>query len=147
MQKPNDSMPVKSFSYESWLFKAATDFRSAKKLMHGDDKILDTAIYHTQQAAEKALKAFLVFKKQSFLKTHDLEKLLAYCESFEKSFECLRGAAALLNPYGTFFRYPDDSLEPVLDDVIEAIENAEIILNFVRKIIKEQPNPTSRLFL
>jgi HEPN domain-containing protein len=146
MQKPNNDRPEKPFSCEGWLLKASNEFRSAKKLIQGDDKILDTAIYHTQQAAEKALKAFLVFNKQSFLKTHDLEKILTCCESFEKAFGGLRASAALLNPYGTFFRYPDNFFEPALEDVIEAIENAEKILNFVKKIIKEQQNPTGKLF-
>ena len=41
--------------HEAWLIKAENDLESAKKLMAGDNAILDTAIYHAQQSAEKAL--------------------------------------------------------------------------------------------
>ena len=44
----------------SWLTKATSDLRSAKVLASAEDPVLDTAIYHCQQAAEKAVKAFLV---------------------------------------------------------------------------------------
>jgi HEPN domain-containing protein len=42
--------------HETWLVKAKNDLKSSKKLIKGDDVVLDTAIYHTQQCAEKALK-------------------------------------------------------------------------------------------
>jgi HEPN domain-containing protein len=42
--------------YESWLIKAYHDLISAKKLAQDQEPVLDTAIYHTQQCAEKALK-------------------------------------------------------------------------------------------
>jgi hypothetical protein len=33
--------------HEIWLIKAFSDLKSAKKLLFGDDPLLDTAIYHT----------------------------------------------------------------------------------------------------
>jgi len=51
--------------HEIWLTKATNDHLSAVKLSDGDDPILDTAIYHTQQCAEKAFKAFLVYNEKS----------------------------------------------------------------------------------
>lgn len=39
--------------HEEWLFKADNDFEAAQLL--GTHKLNDTSIYHTQQAAEKAL--------------------------------------------------------------------------------------------
>ena len=44
--------------YNDWLAKAASDLISSKKLSKDDDDTLDTAVYHTQQCAEKALKAY-----------------------------------------------------------------------------------------
>ena len=38
--------------------------------------IFDVAVYHCQQAAEKALKAYLVFYDQRVAKTHDVGLLL-----------------------------------------------------------------------
>ena len=59
----------------SWLTKAASDLRSARVLGSADDAPLDTAIYHCQQTAEKAVKAFLVSREISPEKTHDIRKL------------------------------------------------------------------------
>ena len=42
-----------------WLLKAEHDVASAERLIAGDPPYLDTAVYHCQQAAEKALKAYL----------------------------------------------------------------------------------------
>ena len=44
---------------QAWLEKVELDFASARKLAIGEDT-LDNAAYHCQQAAEKALKAFIV---------------------------------------------------------------------------------------
>jgi HEPN domain-containing protein len=44
----------------AWLAKAASDLRSARILADADDPPLDAAVYHCQQAAEKAVKALLV---------------------------------------------------------------------------------------
>ncbi len=44
---------------------------------------LDTAIYHTQQASEKALKGFLAAWKHPLVKSHDLVALVALCKKFE----------------------------------------------------------------
>ena len=49
--------PKLSLSRE-WLLKAKHDLDSACKLAAGNDPILDTAIYHCQQAAEKNHKRF-----------------------------------------------------------------------------------------
>ena len=43
------------------LIKSQHDLGSARRLMEGDEPYLDTAVYHCQQAAEKALKAFLTY--------------------------------------------------------------------------------------
>jgi HEPN domain-containing protein len=60
----------------AWLAKAQSDLGTARKLANGPDTYLDTAIYHCQQAAEKAIKALLVQNDLRFEKTHDLEVLI-----------------------------------------------------------------------
>lgn len=56
---------------QAWLIKAQRDLASAQRLSVGDDPLLDTAAYHCQQAAEKAIKGFLVFSDVRVRKTHD----------------------------------------------------------------------------
>ncbi len=60
----------------NWVSKAQHDLASARVLSKADPPLLDTAIYHCQQAAEKAMKAFLVFCDEEFGKIHDVEALI-----------------------------------------------------------------------
>lgn len=65
--------------HEAWLYKAENDLKSARKLIENEPVLLDTAIYHTQQCAEKALKAYLAFKQQPVQRTHDVALLVELC--------------------------------------------------------------------
>ena len=60
---------------QNWLLKAQRDLTAAYKLAAGTDPFFDIAVYRCQQAAEKAVKGFLVFHEQPFEKTHDVEEL------------------------------------------------------------------------
>jgi len=71
---------------QTWLVKAQHDLASARKLSAGPDPYLDVAIYHCQQAAEKAVKGFLVFHDQPFEKTHDVEVLVELARRYEPAF-------------------------------------------------------------
>lgn len=118
--------------HEAWVVKAEHDLASARRLIEGDNPILDTAIYHTQQCAEKALKAYLSFKKHPVEKTHDVEFLVELCADIDESFNSLLNDAKVLTPYNTAFRYPDFDMEPEREDVEDAIKKAGAILEFVR---------------
>ena len=122
--------------YEVWLYKAYNDLKSALKLLDGDDPIMDTAIYHTQQCAEKALKGYLAYKREPLKKTHDIELLVEICSAIDIEFEKLYDCSENLTPYATAFRYPDIYLEPDYDEVYEAIGMAKEILEFVEKKIE-----------
>ena len=123
-------------SVEAWLYKAKNDLKSAFKLLDGDDPIMDTAIYHTQQCAEKALKGYLAFKRHPIKKTHDIELLVEICASIDSEFEKLYDYSENLTPYATAFRYPDIYLEPDYDEVYESIDMAREILEFVEEKIR-----------
>jgi HEPN domain-containing protein len=129
--------------HKSWLVKAKNDLKSSKKLIKGKDAVLDTAIYHTQQCAEKALKGYLTFKEQPLEKTHDVEYLIELCTDCDIEFDSLIEDAEKLNPYSTLYRYPGIILEPEEEDVHEAIKIAEKILKFVEKKIEMSENEES----
>ena len=118
-----------------WLSKAQSDLSLSKKGVKGNDT-LDSAIYHTQQCAEKALKAYLASKEFKIKRTHDLVVLLEYCMQFDESFIDLRSEAEVLNPFATAFRYPDDyGSVPEREVVLDAIRQASRVFDFVRKKI------------
>ncbi|KKQ32329.1 MAG: HEPN-type nucleotidyltransferase, antibiotic resistance related protein [candidate division TM6 bacterium GW2011_GWF2_37_49] len=72
---------------DEWLRIAKEDLAVAKAILNLE--FFATVTYHCQQSSEKALKAlkaYIVVKNQPILKTHDLEKLLEICLSFDKNF-------------------------------------------------------------
>ena len=69
-----------------WSTKAQQDLAVARKLSSGPDSYLGAAIFHCQQAGEKAVKGFLVFHDQDFEKTHNIRLLIELAIPFEASF-------------------------------------------------------------
>lgn len=126
--------------HEAWLKKAQHDLKSAQKLFFSEDPILDVAVYHTQQCAEKALKAFLAFADQSIHKTHDLTDLLDLCVEVNSSFTILYDLVEELNPYSIIFRYPAEVMDPEKDEVDEAIQKAVKVLQFVELKLEQLKN-------
>jgi len=121
---------------KGWLVKGLRDLKSARQLMRGDEPLLDTAVYHCQQAAEKAIKAYLTYRNIPFEKTHNLVALLSLCLPSEPEFRVWKRMAEVLTPYATEFRYPGDVLEPSWEEAQEALLLAE---SFVRFIIQRMP--------
>jgi HEPN domain-containing protein len=129
---------AKAHEIRQWLFKARHDLRSAKRLFTDEPPILDTAAYHCQQSAEKALKAFLVLHEIQFSKIHLLLPLIEQCVDVDPAFAQLREAAEALTPFATVFRYPGDVLEPEPSDVEEGMALAEMVVEFVKARLPEE---------
>ena len=83
----------------AWWTKSCHDLAAVRLLLAAEPPALDVAVYHCQQAAEKAIKAWLLWKEVPFPKTHDLNRLLGLCAPLEPEFENLRPHAAFLNPF------------------------------------------------
>jgi HEPN domain-containing protein len=64
---------------KGWVSKADSDLENAQ-LCIAANASLDTACFHTQQAAEKFIKAYLMAYSLSVPFIHNLEKLLELCE-------------------------------------------------------------------
>ena len=125
----------------AWLAKAKRDLDSAAKLAEGDTPYLDTAIYHLQQAGEKAVKGFLVWRDQPFEKTHDIRLLTMLAAETNTDFNKWREVAALLTPYATEFRYPDDYFEPSQEEFDEAIDAATKFYDFILSQLPKEVHP------
>lgn len=132
--------------HKAWLAKAGSDLRSAIKLSRDDDDTLDTTVYHTQQCAEKALKAYLVFKNQRVQRTHDLQKILELCSQYDASFKQLLSDALDLLPYAIYSRYPDDYFSIDREEALEAIKKAKNILSFVKNKIEMLSDSNQTIF-
>lgn len=121
-------------SHKQWFLKAESDIRASEKLV-SDEMVWDVAIYHTQQCAEKSLKAYLAWSKHPLEKTHNLVKLLELCIALDSSFIALREEAEVLTPFLTAFRYPELELHPEKQVLEDAIKKARRVLTFVRQKI------------
>jgi len=59
----------------AWLVKAALDLRVAAHEFTATPPFVDDIVFHAQQAAEKAFKAFLTWHQTAFRKTHISKRL------------------------------------------------------------------------
>lgn len=112
---------------QAWLDKANSDLLAAQILIEHSTLALGPAVFHCQQTAEKALKAFLIFKRVPFDRVHNLVYLLDLCETVEPSFAVLREAAESLTPYAVEVRYPGDMLEISLEEAQQALAAAQAV--------------------
>jgi HEPN domain-containing protein len=89
---------------EPWFEKARHDIRTAELLLSAGEYPADIVCFHSQQAAEKALKGALAFTGVIAPFTHDLVRLVALLPS--GSAEVIADATSL-SPYAVASRYPD----------------------------------------
>lgn len=114
-----------------WLAKSERDLKAARTLIENPEPLLDIAVYHCQQSAEKALKGYLTYQGELFQKTHNLIVLLDLCISFDADFRSLNLIAATLTPYISEFRYPGDLSEPSREDAEQALDMAASVFDLV----------------
>jgi len=126
-----------------WLAKAQRDLASAQRLADKSAPLLDTAVYHCQQAAEKALKGFLVFYDVRVPKTHDLVELLAAAAALTSDYAALSGSAEPLTLYATLFRYPGAQLEPTQAEYEQAYQDAAEFVRVTLALIPAEAHPAS----
>lgn len=89
-----------------WLRKAQSDLVALDASIAAG--ALDAAAFHSQQAAEKYLKAFLVSARREFPFTHNLAKLVSLCAAVDPAFKQLLATVEPLTPYAVELRYDAD---------------------------------------
>ena len=113
--------------------KAEDDFRVAgRELSFEDRPSYDAVCYHSQQCAEKFLKAFLTEHATPFPYTHVLVDLLALCLKIDDEFDALRKDLEDLSVYGVQVRYPG------FDATLPAAEDALAAAGRVRAFVREK---------
>ncbi len=91
-----------------WVKKAEIDLNTAEYLCGSGTKYVSAAAFHAQQAAEKYLKAFLIWHQIEFKKIHDIAALLRLASSVAPDLPVVLRDAESLTPYGVEYRYPGD---------------------------------------
>lgn len=126
-----------------WLTRASHDLRAARVLAALEEPLLDAAIYHCQQAGEKAVKAWLQANDTPFPKTHDIADLVERAAGLHGDFGKLAQAAAVLTPYASAFRYPGgyDEPMPTREEFDKALQQAQEIYDFVLNLLPPGARP------
>lgn len=126
-------------NFSPWVNFAEEDLLCAKTLLK--EKLYNQVCFHSQQAAEKMLKAFLKSKRMVPPKLHNLLELLEMCKEKDGDFKEIQESCEYLSRFYLSVRYPDalpgflpEGL-PVFKDAKKALEEAENILDFVKTIL------------
>jgi len=123
---------IKAEFTRDWVRKAESDFRTAEHLCQGGPDFAEGVAFHSQQAAEKYLKAFLVWHQIEFPKTHDIEALLKLAGKAEEKIPEILREAVILTPYGVDYRYPGEYPEVKRSDAERALLLADRVRAEVR---------------
>ena len=91
---------------KEWVSKATQDLHGALILREHEPPELALACFHSQQAVEKILKAYLVWQGVEFERLHNVAYLLGLCQRADPAFERLQGRVEVLQPYAVEVRYP-----------------------------------------
>ena len=118
-------MSGRESNYSAWLAKADHDLLNIDNNLCAARVPCDTVCFHAQQAAEKLLKAFIVYHGRPLTRTHDLTALLPLCAEIQPSLAALQDDCRKLSYYGITARYPDDLYEPGEKDGTDTLAAAQ----------------------
>lgn len=125
----------------SWLGKARADLRAAEVDIGASPPLIGDALFHCQQAAEKALKAFLAAHEVPSRKTHDLDELAIACGRIDPGLDREADPARELTAFAWEFRYPGESEEPSRQEAEEALVIAGRVFQAVMRRLPTEAHP------
>jgi HEPN domain-containing protein len=124
----------------NWLEIAKRDLEAGRKLVSTPD-LSAQASFFSQQAAEKALKGFLLWHQERFKKDHDLRYLGGLALKKDPTLTTVIDEATLLNPYAVTFRYPGEEVGPTQEDAEDALKIAEKLFNEILLRLPKEVHP------
>ena len=135
---PHD--PARVSDTKSWLARAADDLEAAKRLLKAP-ALFGAAVFHCQQAAEKALKGFLAWHDTPFRKTHDLEEVGEACIAIDATLRETIDRAIPLTEYAWKFRYPGEPEEPTREETDDALAAARDVYAAIAALLPDEAKP------
>jgi HEPN domain-containing protein len=119
--------------FELWFEQAQFDLKSAEDSLQSGN--YEWSCFQAQQAAEKALKAYLYLQGEREIYTHSVFQLIALCAKYDKRFEELRPIKELDNYYVPT-RYPN-ALPRVVPHKFYGKEDAAKCVGYAREVISQ----------
>ncbi len=122
----------------TWIGSAKTDLFVANENSVRHSEFWSTSIYHSQQAAEKALKALVILIELKIPKTHDLDKIIVLIEKEDFFNTKLYTLVRNFDGLDIGIRYPDFDIELTEIEVRMARTAAISIVAIAFEIIENQ---------
>ena len=116
-----------------WANYAEEDLTIAKSALRRNKPLTTASCFHSQQCAEKYMKALLIAKDIEFPKTHDLPILNTLCSNAGIFTGFTKDDLGRLSGYAVHTRYPGN--QPTPDQAKEALEIALNIRKFARSFL------------
>ena len=133
--------PARLDDTRAWLKKVNQDLASARAVLAAEPPVLEDALFHSQQAVEKALKTFLAWHDIPFGKTHDLRKLLELGYPVDATLASLLEAVEPLSKFAWMYRYPAPAAEPGKDETLAVFADAQRLVSEILGRLPDQVRP------
>ena len=136
--------PVRVEDTKTWMTKAASDLAAGAHDLTVEPPFTGDAVFHAQQAGEKALKGFLAWHDMPLLKTHDLAALGGRCAEIDPTLAPILKRAATLTVYAWKYRYPGEPSEPPREEAESALKLAREVYDAVLERLPGEVRPPDR---
>ena len=120
-----------------WMKFACADINAAQQLFSQQQnprqRPIEIILYHCQQGAEKAIKAFIVQNGHFPPKTHELQELRLLCLQWDPCFDNSRliNHCAFLDPFSVVVRYPRHNITLDSSQASRGLNSAKRVYDFV----------------
>ena|SRR5271170_8009137 len=115
-------------------------FEAAERLLKAP-ALFGAAVFHCQQAAEKALKGFLAWHDTPFRKTHDLEESGEACVAIDATLRETIERAIPLTEYAWKFRSTGEPEELTREEAEEALAAARDVYAAIAAVLPDEAKP------
>ena len=120
-----------------WFAAADEDLRAADVDLAASPPLIRDALFHSQQAVEKAIKGVLTAHSRTFRKTHDLDELATACVEVHESLQADLDPARELSVYAWHFRYPGPVEVPSIEEANEVRNVASAAVYALKRILAD----------
>lgn len=126
---------------KAWLDLAAKDLRRVEVLLTVSPPDIEGSLFHSQQAAEKALKGFLTWHDVQFRKVHDLDEIGRQCVDLDSTLTEIVKSTQMLTAYASRFRYPGAPYQPTSEEADAAAAVAREVFQAILNRLPAEARP------
>ena len=130
-------------NHAEWLLRAKSNLALAK-IVVSDEICREDLCFQAQQAAEKAIKAFLLFHDVEAPKIHNMVTLLGEVAKYSELPQELKDVV-ILNDYAVQTRYPGEYTPVSEQEYHDAVKVSEYCVKWVENKIKKMGEEKSAI--